>query len=327
MANAIALVDLPGQVRYATLRSDLGLVWNGSGFEAENLAHWPQYAIPLAEVSPGSYYAAAPPGVPPGNYWPIAYAQTGASPTAPPVDIQVSDPGPITVDREPVLRTMRITADWTTGATLYASLYNGLGMLWGGAVFGYQDDTSYPATAIPLAESPAGTYTGSVPSGVPFGTYGVVVRLQRGDTPASTDAILTRMGVVTTAPAGRRRRIDPRGLIHTVAILRDARADGRGDSWGDASPNPTAVPGLGNVPCRVVQLSAREVEAAGKARDVAQFTVLYGAPIVLDGTNYLQWQEPGGGLLWLIKVEGQSRNEGGMGHHWSVDGAAFKQEG
>lgn len=47
---------LTGQALYAVIRRQVDLkAWNGSAFEAFQLAHWTSYAVPLAESPTGSY--------------------------------------------------------------------------------------------------------------------------------------------------------------------------------------------------------------------------------------------------------------------------------
>ena len=51
-----------GLTLYAHIRDKAGLIWNGSSFEAFNVANWASYSITLVEQTSSSYYKVAMPG-------------------------------------------------------------------------------------------------------------------------------------------------------------------------------------------------------------------------------------------------------------------------
>ena len=51
-----------GLTLYAHIRDLAGLIWNGSTFEAFNVANWASYSIALVEQTSSSYYKVAMPG-------------------------------------------------------------------------------------------------------------------------------------------------------------------------------------------------------------------------------------------------------------------------
>jgi hypothetical protein len=84
MAGYIEVGSPTGNTNYAMLRNALRQVWNGSTFEAYNVAHWATYVIPLTEdAQAGFYTAAVPAGISSAMRLTIVvYQQLGGSPAA-----------------------------------------------------------------------------------------------------------------------------------------------------------------------------------------------------------------------------------------------------
>lgn len=84
MPTIIQVVAATGQSVYVFLYNALGQIWNGSAFEAYNVAHWATYAVTATEqAGSGSYIANIPSGLTPNaNYSWIGYIKLGGSPAS-----------------------------------------------------------------------------------------------------------------------------------------------------------------------------------------------------------------------------------------------------
>lgn len=81
MAAIIESFGTVGVSLYAIIRDKTGQVWNGSAFEAYNVAHWSTYAIALTEQTSSGYYLVSfPAAIPAGKYSFVIHQ--GSPPTA-----------------------------------------------------------------------------------------------------------------------------------------------------------------------------------------------------------------------------------------------------
>lgn len=69
-----------GVTLYAHVRNISGQIWNGSSFEAYNVANWSTYDIAMTEDPSSGYYKANVPGISESKYRIACYEQLGGSP-------------------------------------------------------------------------------------------------------------------------------------------------------------------------------------------------------------------------------------------------------
>jgi hypothetical protein len=86
-------------------------------------------------------------------------------------------------------------ADFTTpyqsGLTVYDLVFNSVDRTaWDGSAFVDPAGATWPTCADPMDDDGAGTYSGSMPAGLPTGTYLVQAYLQLGAAPADSDPLV-----------------------------------------------------------------------------------------------------------------------------------------
>jgi hypothetical protein len=92
------------------------------------------------------------------------------------------------------------TVGYTSGFTQYALIFDPAERAWNGV--GFVDPTGVrPTCAVAMVDNGNDTYTGTVPSSVPTGTYAVRSYLQLGATPADDDPITGGAAVPVTGNA------------------------------------------------------------------------------------------------------------------------------
>jgi hypothetical protein len=161
-----------------------GTAWNGAAFVDPAGAAWPTCADAMVDDGAGTYSGTFPASLPPGTYLIQSYLQVGAAPleTDPltGTNADVSWPGSITPSPD-------YSVEYPSGLTVYALVLTNQGLAWNGTAF-TDPDGNHPACAVAMAfNAETGRYEGSIPSGVPSGTYLVQSYLQVGASPADID--------------------------------------------------------------------------------------------------------------------------------------------
>ena len=94
-----------------------------------------------------------------------------------------------------------IQAAYSTGATLYALVWDSTSQIWNGSAFAAYSAGSYASYPVTMTEAGAsGHYAGTFPA-ASAGTYSVEVRLRAGGSPAQSDAVVAAGTVNWTGTA------------------------------------------------------------------------------------------------------------------------------
>lgn len=158
--------------------------WNGAAFVDPSGAAWPNCAEAMADDGAGTYSGSLPASLPPGTYLVQSYLQVGAAPAeSDPLtgtNSDVSWPGSVAPAPD-------FSVEYPSGFTVYALVMTGQGLAWDGTAF-TDPDGQHPQCGVPMTfNAETGRYEGSIPSGVPSGTYLVESYLQVGGSPADPD--------------------------------------------------------------------------------------------------------------------------------------------
>lgn len=114
-----------------------------------------------------------------------------------------------------------------------------------------------------------------------------------------------------------------RGLIHRVAVSRDANLAGTSVSpLAGVAPDWRPVPGQGSVPCRLIPDADAERDDQDKRAARVRYKVLFGADPGLGQGDLLLFLDAAGREHRLF-VQGQPRDAHHMGHHWVASAAEY----
>ena len=108
---------------------------------------------------------------------------------------------------------------YESGLTVYSLVFVSTdGTAWNGAAFVDPAGVAWAGCATAMTDDGAGTYSGTIPAGVPRGTYLAQAYLQLSDGPADTDPVIGT-GLVFAAGSGFAPTPDPTRSTPTEAIL------------------------------------------------------------------------------------------------------------
>jgi hypothetical protein len=163
------------------------MAWNGSAFVDPSGTNWPACSVLMTDDGAGTYSGSLPASLPPGTYLVQSYLQVGGTPAeSDPLtgtNADVSWPGSTTPAPD-------YSVEYPSGLTVYALVLTGAGLAWNGTAFA-DPDGQHPQCSVPMTfNATTGRYEGSIPSGVPSGTYLVQSYLQVGGSPADIDPVI-----------------------------------------------------------------------------------------------------------------------------------------
>ncbi|MDE2103350.1 MAG: hypothetical protein KGL39_39280 [Patescibacteria group bacterium] len=117
------------------------------------------------------------------------------------------------------------------------------------------------------------------------------------------------------------------GCNDVVSIEIDANASTATDTARRGAPKQRyiSVPGLGSVPCRVVQKQSApsSLQIAGRQDVTAYYRVLIGIPVNLDKRHRLVWIDRQTSQTRYLYVIGESTNAHQMNVFWPVNAVEY----
>ncbi len=83
------------------------------------------------------------------------------------------------------------SVEYESGLTVYSLVFNqSVGTAWNGTAFVDPAGVAWPGCATAMTDDGDGTYSGTLPAGVPRGTFLSQAYLQLSDGPADTDPVI-----------------------------------------------------------------------------------------------------------------------------------------